>query len=138
MDPLCTIASAVGLAGNIIKWATAVMGAVDEFRDALSVAWDIEEEIKAVHAALGQVEIALQRDGGAIWRFQLDDVFSLSVEGCEALLRQINDEFDTLFGRADWGARLSIWWNSGEIRRLFGRLGTRKASLTLLVQALSL
>ncbi|KAK5653505.1 hypothetical protein OQA88_8764 [Cercophora sp. LCS_1] len=138
MDPLSITASAVGLSANIIRAAVAVKDAVNEFQDAPAVARDIEDEIRIVHAALRQVEAALQRDGGAIWRFQLDDVFSLSVEGCEVLLTQIEDEFDSLFGRADWRARLSIWWNGGEVRRLLGRLGTKKASLMLLVQALGL
>jgi hypothetical protein len=138
MDPLSITASAVGLSANVIRAAVAVKAAVDDFKDAPAVARDIEDEIRIVQAALRQVEVALQRDSGAIWRFQLHDVFSLSVEGCETLLKQIDSEFDALFGRADWRARLSIWWNGGEIRRLLGRLETRKASLMLLVQALSL
>jgi hypothetical protein len=138
MDPLSITVSAVGLSANIIRAAAAVKDAVDEFKDAPAIARDVEDEIRVVHAALRQVEVALQRDGGAIWRFQLDEVFCLSVEGCGSVLKQIDNEFDALFGRADWRACLSIWWNGGDIRRLLGRLGTRKASLMLLVQALSL
>jgi len=138
MNPLSIITSAVGLSANIIQAAAAVKDAVDEFKDAPAVARDIEDEIRTVQAALRRVGVALQRDSGVIWRYQLDDVFSLSVEGCESLLRQIDNEFDALFGRADWRARLSICWNSEEIRRLLRSLGTRKASLMLLVQALNL
>jgi len=115
-----------------------VKDAVDEFKDAPAVARDIEDEIRTVQAALRRVGVATQRDSGVIGRFQLDDVFSLSVEGCESLLRQIDNEFDALFGRADWRARLSICWNIEEIRRLLRSLGTMKASLMLLVQALNL
>ncbi|KAK0709326.1 hypothetical protein B0T26DRAFT_612365, partial [Lasiosphaeria miniovina] len=137
MDPLSITASAVSLSANIIRAVVSVKDAVDEFKDAPALARDIEDEIIIVQAAIRQVEVALQRDGGAIWRFQLDDVFSLSVQGCESVLKQIGNEIDALFGRVDWRARLLIWWNRGEIRWLLGRLGTRKASLTLLVQALS-
>jgi len=138
MNPLSIITIAVGFSANIIRAAAAVKDAVDEFKDAPAVARDIEDEIRTVQAALRRVGVATQRDSGVIGRFQLDDVFSLLVEGCESLLRQIDNEFDALFGRADWRARLSICWNSEEIRRLLRSLGTMKASLMLLVQALNL
>jgi len=138
MNPLSIITIAVGFSANIIRAAAAVKDAVNEFKDAPAVARDIEDEIRTVQAALRRVGVATQRDSGVIWRFQLDDVFSLSVEGCESLLRRIDNEFDALFGRADWRARLSICWNREEIRRLLRSLGTRKASLMLLVQALNL
>jgi len=138
MNPLSIITIAVGFSANIIRAAAAVKDAIDEFKDAPAVARDIEDEIRTVQAALRRVGVATQRDSGVIGRFQLDDVFSLLVEGCESLLRQIDNEFDALFGRADWRARLSICWNSEEIRRLLRSLGTMKASLMLLVQALNL
>jgi len=138
MNPLSIITIAVGFSANIIRAAAAVKDAVDEFKDAPAVARDIEDEIRTVQAALRRVGVATQRDSGVIWRFQLDDVLSLSVEGCESLLRQIDNEFDAHFSRADWRARLSMCWNSEEIRRLLRSLGTRKASLMLLVQALNL
>jgi hypothetical protein len=138
MDPLSITASAVGLAVNILRSAASVKDAVDQFRDAPAVARDIEDEIKIVQASLRQVEAALQRDPQAVWRLHLGDVFDLSVEGCRDTLQQINEEFKTLFGRHDWKLRIAVWWNAGEIGRMLGRLATKKGSLMLLVQALSL
>ncbi|KAK4041204.1 hypothetical protein C8A01DRAFT_34722 [Parachaetomium inaequale] len=138
MDPLSITASAVGLAANVLRSAASVKDAVDQFRDAPAVARDIEDEIKIVQASLRQVEAALQRDPQAVWRLHLGDIFDLSVDGCRDTLQQIEDEFNTLFGRRDWRLRIAVWWNAGEIGRLLGRLGTKKGSLMLLVQALSL
>ncbi|KAK4150129.1 hypothetical protein C8A00DRAFT_37263 [Chaetomidium leptoderma] len=138
MDPLSITASAVGLAVNILRSAASVKDAVDQFRDAPAVARDIEHEITIVQASLRQVEAALQRDAQAIWRLRLDDIFDLSVEGCRDTLQQIDQEFKSLFGRHDWRLRLAVWWNAGEMGRLLGRLETKKGSLMLLVQALSL
>ncbi|KAH6845812.1 hypothetical protein B0I37DRAFT_356238 [Chaetomium sp. MPI-CAGE-AT-0009] len=138
MDPLSITAGAVALAAHVLRSAAFVKEAVDQFRDAPALACDIEHEIKIVQAALRQVEAALHRDPQAIGRLSLDDVFELSVEGCRDTLREITQEFETLFGRRDWRVRLAVWWNSGDIRRLLGRLETKKGSLMLLVQALSL
>ncbi|KAK3299679.1 uncharacterized protein B0H64DRAFT_337782 [Chaetomium fimeti] len=138
MDPLSITAGAVSLAANVLRSAAFVKEAVDQFRDAPALARDIEHEIKVVQAALRQVEAALQRDPQAIKRLSLDDVFELSVEGCWDTLQDITHEFETLFGRHDWRLRVAVWWNSGDIRRLLGRLETKKGSLMLLVQALSL
>ena len=138
MDPLSITVGAVALAANVLRSAAFVKEAVDQFRDAPALARDIEHEIRIVQAALRQVEAALQRDPQAIRRLSLDDIFELSVEGCRSTLQDITQEFETLFGRHDWRLRLAVWWNSGEIRRLLGRLETKKGSLVLLVQALSL
>lgn len=138
MDPFSVTAGAVALAANVLRAAAFVKDAADQFQDAPAVARDIEDDIRIVQAALCQVETALQRDAGAIWRLRLNDVFDLSVEGCRDTLCKINQEFETLFGRYDWRARIALWWNNGEIRTLLARLETRKGSLMLLVQALSL
>jgi hypothetical protein len=138
MDPLTITASAVSLAANILRSAAYIKNAADEYRNAPSVVCDIEREVNIVHAALRQVEAALQRDAQAIFRLCLQDVFELSVEGCRDTLRHIDENFKALFGRRDWKVRVSVWWNAGEIRRLLMTLDAKKGSLMLLVQALSL
>lgn len=138
MDPLSITVGAVSLAADVLRSAAYVKEAVDQFRDAPTLARDIEHEIKIVQAALRQVEATLQRDPQAISRLSLADIFELSVEGCRDTLQEITQEFETLFGRHDWRLKLAMWWNSGDIRRLLGRLETKKGSLMLLVQALSL
>jgi hypothetical protein len=138
MDPLSITAGAVALAANVLRSAAFVKEAIDQFGDGPALARDIEHDVRIVQAALRQVETALQRDTQAIKRLSLDDIFELSVEGCRNTLREITREFEALFGRHDWRLRVAVWWNSGEIRRLLGRLETKKGSLVLLVQALSL
>ena len=138
MDPFSITATALALATNILRTAVSVKDAIDEFQDAPAIARDIEHEIKVVQAALRQVETVLQRDSHAIWRLELDDVFALSVEGCRDTLRDMDKELNGLFGRQDWKAAVAVWWSAGEIRRLLTRLETKKGSLVLLVQALSL
>ncbi|KAH6637309.1 hypothetical protein F5144DRAFT_620328 [Chaetomium tenue] len=125
MEPLSITAGAVGLAAHVLRSAAYVKEAVDQFRDAPTLAHDIEHEIKIVQAALRQVEAALQRDPQAINRLSLADIFELSVEGCRDTLQDITQEFEALFGRHDWRLKLAV-------------LETKKGSLMLLVQALSL
>jgi hypothetical protein len=138
MDPLSITVSAVALAANVLRSAAYIKDAADEYRNGPSVVCDIEGEVKIVQAALLQVEAALQRDAQSLCRLRLRNVFELSVEGCRDTLQQIDNDFEALFGRRDWRARLAVWWNAGEIRRLLATLDTKKGSLTLLVQALSL
>ena len=138
MDPFSITATALSLAVNVLRAVVSVKDAVDEFRDAPAVARDIEHETRVVQAALRQVEAVLRRDSHAIWRLELDDVFALSVEGCRDTLRDMDEELNGLFGRQDWKAAVAVWWHTGEIRRLLARLETKKGSLVLLVQALSL
>jgi len=138
MDPLSITASAVALATSALRVVLFVKDAADQFQDAPAAARDIQHDIQIVQAALLQVEAVLQRDQHAILRFHLQDVFDLSVEGCRETLRCINEEFLGLFGREDWKASFALWWNAGEIRRWLARLETKKGSLMLLVQALSL
>jgi hypothetical protein len=138
MDPLSITAGAVTLAANVLRSAAFVREAINQSRDGPALARDIEHDVRIVQAALHQVEAALQRDPQAIQRLFRDDIFELSVEGCRNTLQEITQEFETLFGLHDWRLRLAVWWNSGEIRRLLGRLETKKGSLVLPVQALSL
>lgn len=138
MDPLSITASALGLAAHVLKTAVLVKEAIGQLRDAPDTATDIEHDITITQAALRQVEAALGHDPQAIRRFGLNDVFDVSVKGCLESLQRIDEEFKSFFGRDDWHARLGIWWNGGELRRLVGRLEAKKGSLMLLVQALSL
>lgn len=138
MDPISITAGAVALAAHVLRAAASIKDTVGHFNDAPAVARDMEDEIKVVLAALLQIEAALQRDVEAVGRFRLAGVFDLAVGGCRDTLQHISQEFQTLFDRDDWRARFAIWWNASEIRRLLGRLETRKGSLMLLVQALSL
>lgn len=138
MDPLSITASAVALAASVLRAALFIKDAVDQFQDAPALARDIQAEITIVQAALLQVEVVLQRDHQTIRRFRLQEVFDVSVEGCRDALHQISQEFEDLFARDDWKASFVLWWNAGDIRRWFARLETKKGSLALLVQALSL
>ena len=138
MEPLSITASALGIAANVLKAALFVKEVVDQLKDAPSFVRDIADEITTIQAALSQVQAALAHDPQAIWRFRLDDIFDLSVNGCFETLQRIDEEFETFFWREDWRARLGVWWNTGDIRRYLGRLEARKGSLMLLVQALSL
>ncbi|KAK4101324.1 hypothetical protein N658DRAFT_72063 [Parathielavia hyrcaniae] len=138
MDPLSITASAIALAANVLRSAAYIKNAADEYRNGPSVTRDIEHEVKIVQAALRQVEAVLQRDAQAMSRLGLQDVFQISVAGCRDTLQRIGGDFEALFGRRDWRVRLAVWWNGGEIRRLLATLDTKKGSLMLLVQALSL
>ena len=102
IDPLSIAANAIGLSTDVIRAAVTVKDSVDEFKDAPAIARNMEDEIQVVQAALHQIKAALQQDSKAIWRLQLENVFRISVEECESMLRQIDDEFDALFGRSDY------------------------------------
>lgn len=138
MDPVSITAGAVGLAAHALRAAMFVKNTLHEMQDAPVFTRDIAEDIIVVQGSLREVELALSRNPLAIRSFGLDDIFDVSVGTCRDTLERISDEFESLFGRDDWGGRFAVWWSTGEIRRLLDALETKKGSLTLLVQALSL
>ncbi|KAK4442714.1 hypothetical protein QBC34DRAFT_338096, partial [Podospora aff. communis PSN243] len=138
MDPLSITAGAVGLAAHALRAAVFVRNTLNEMQDAPAFTRDIAEDIIVVQGSLNEIERALSRNPLAIRNFGLNEMFDVSVGGCHDVLERIGVEFDGLFGRDDWRGRLAVWWNTSAIHRLLESLGAKKASLTLLVQALSL
>ncbi|KAK0614506.1 hypothetical protein B0T14DRAFT_486798 [Immersiella caudata] len=138
MDPLSITAGAVGLAAQALRAAFFVRNTLNEMQDAPAFTRDIAEDIIIVQGSLHEIERTLSRSPHAIRNFGLDEMFDSSVGGCHGTLERIRDEFDDLFGREDWRGRFAVWWNTSAIHRLLESLGTKKASLMLLVQALGL
>ncbi|KAK0638578.1 hypothetical protein B0T16DRAFT_421375 [Cercophora newfieldiana] len=138
MDPLSITVGAVGLAAHALRAAIFVRNVWGELQNAPAFTRDIAEDIIVVQGSLHEIERVLSRNPHAIRSFDLNDVFDVSVQGCHDILERVGDEFDDLFGRDDWRGRFAVWWNAGEIRGLLESLETKKASLTLLVQALGL
>ena len=78
------------------------------------------------------------QDPVAIQRFGLEFVFSIAAKGCHATLLCIKKEYEFLFGRQDWKARILALWKDKEMVHLLGCLDRKKASIILLVLTLSL
>ncbi|KAF6799598.1 hypothetical protein CMUS01_15606, partial [Colletotrichum musicola] len=132
------ITAAASLAGAVFAASLKVKNTLDKLDDAPQNVSDVAEEVYAVRYALGQVEDVVRRDPDVVERLALADVFSLAVGGCHATLLRINEEYERLFARSDWKARVQALWKDGEMTRLLGRLDRKKATLTLLTQTLNL
>lgn len=138
MDPLTIVTAAASLAGAVLKASFKIKETVDAYDDAPQNVADIAEEVHAVQIALRQVESVVLQDPEAIERLNLEDVFAVAVNGCHATLLSISKEYEDLFLRSDWRAKIKVLWKDGEMTRLLGRLDRKKATLTLLTQTLNL
>jgi hypothetical protein len=138
MDPLSITAAAIGLAVNVFSTALKAKDGFDKLCDAPQLLSDVADEVVLVHAALRQVEEALNDDSHVVARFALEEVFGVAVKGSYATLMCISKEFDQLMGRDDWKARVAVVWRASEMMTLLGRLDRKKASIALLVQLLNL
>ncbi|KAF6810111.1 hypothetical protein CSOJ01_06523 [Colletotrichum sojae] len=138
MDPISIITAAASLAGAVFAASLKIKNTLDQLDDAPQNVSDVAEEVYAVRYALGQVEDVVRRDPDVVERLALADVFSLAVGGCHATLLRINEEYERLFARSDWKARVQALWKDGEMTRLLSRLDRKKATLTLLTQTLNL
>ncbi|CCF37769.1 hypothetical protein CH063_09020 [Colletotrichum higginsianum] len=138
MDPLTIVTAAASLAGAVLKASFKIKETVDAYDDAPQNVADIAEEVHAVQIALRQVESVVLQDPQAIERLNLEDVFAVAVNGCHATLLSISKEYEDLFLRSDWRAKIKVLWKDGEMTRLLGRLDRKKATLTLLTQTLNL
>ncbi|KZL84555.1 hypothetical protein CI238_05230 [Colletotrichum incanum] len=138
MDPLTIVTAAASLAGVVLKASFKIKDTIDAYDDAPQNISDLAEEVQAVQIALRQVESVVLHDPEAIQRLGLEDVFTVAVNGCHATLLSISKEYEDLFLRSDWKAKIKALWKDGEMTRLLGRLDRKKATLTLLTQTLNL
>ncbi|EFQ34030.1 uncharacterized protein GLRG_09174 [Colletotrichum graminicola M1.001] len=138
MDPLSIVTAAASLAGAVLKASFKIKETIDAYEDAPQSIADIADEVHAVQIALRQVESVVSQDPDAIERLGLEDVFAIAVNGCHATLLSISKEYENLFLRSDWKAKIQALWKEGEMTRLLGRLDRKKATLTLLTQTLNL
>ncbi|GJC78868.1 hypothetical protein ColTof3_06909 [Colletotrichum tofieldiae] len=138
MDPLTIVTAAASLAGVVLKASFKIKETIDAYDDAPQNISDLAEEVHAVQIALRQVESVVLHDPEAIQRLGLEDVFTIAVNGCHATLLSISKEYEDLFLRSDWKAKIQALWKDGEMTRLLGRLDRKKATLTLLTQTLNL
>ncbi|KAK1984763.1 hypothetical protein LZ30DRAFT_686701 [Colletotrichum cereale] len=138
MDPLTIVTAAASLAGAVLKASFKIKETVDAYEDAPQSIADIADDVHAVQIALRQVESVVSQDPDAIERLGLEDVFTIAVNGCHATLLSISKEYENLFLRSDWKAKIQALWKEGEMARLLGRLDRKKATLTLLTQTLNL
>ncbi|KAK2030020.1 hypothetical protein LX32DRAFT_717519 [Colletotrichum zoysiae] len=138
MDPLSIVTAAASLAGAVLKASFKIKETIDAYDDAPQSIADVADEVHAVQIALRQVESVVSQDPNAIERLGLEDVFTVAVNGCHATLLSISKEYENLFLRSDWKAKIQALWKEGEMTRLLGRLDRKKATLTLLTQTLNL
>ncbi|KAK1959943.1 hypothetical protein LY78DRAFT_696706 [Colletotrichum sublineola] len=138
MDPLTIVTGAASLAGAVLKASFKIKEIIDVYDDAPQSIADIAEEVHTVQIALRQVESVVSQDPDTIERLGLEDVFTIAVNGCHATLLSISKEYENLFLRSDWKAKIMVLWKEGEMVRLLGRLDRKKATLTLLTQTLNL
>ncbi|KAK2011577.1 hypothetical protein LZ32DRAFT_606399 [Colletotrichum eremochloae] len=138
MDPLTIVTGAASLAGAVLKASFKIKEIIDVYDDAPQSIADIADEVHTVQIALRQVESVVSQDPDTIERLGLEDVFTIAVNGCHATLLSISKEYENLFLRSDWKAKILVLWKEGEMVRLLGRLDRKKATLTLLTQTLNL
>lgn len=138
MDPLSITSAAVSLAGVVFTVATKVKEISDTLTNAPQAIWDIADEVLVLQAVLKQVERLVKRDPNSVERLEIDDVFKLTVKGCHATLLCISKEYQNIFTRFDWKARILALWKHGEMEQLLLRLARKKADLGLLIEMLNL
>lgn len=138
MDPLSITTGALTLAGVVLKSSITARDCIGQLEDAPQTVADVADEIQTMRAALREVEIVIKQDPDAIERFGLQDVFGIAIKGCHATMMCIRKEYEHLFSRRDWKARIVVLWKEHEMAALLGRLDRKKASIAILVQTLTL
>ncbi|KAK7408754.1 hypothetical protein QQX98_009052 [Neonectria punicea] len=138
MDPLSITTTALTLASLVFKYSVQVRDCIEGLRDAPQSIADIADEVQTMQVALREVENTIRQDPYAIDRYDLQEVFAISVKGCHAIIMCISEEYQHLFHRVDWKGRILVLWKENDMTGLLVRLDRKKATIAMLMQALSL
>ncbi|KAH7141178.1 hypothetical protein B0J13DRAFT_526425 [Dactylonectria estremocensis] len=138
MDPLSISTNALSLAAVVFKTSVTLRDMFDDYSDAPQAISDVSDEDKVMQAALRVVESAIRAEPHAIARFDLEDMFSLAVKGCHTTLLYVRKQYEQLFGREDWKAKIMVLWKNHEMTSFGTRLDRKKSTIGILVQTLNL
>src|SRR5438876_589188 len=104
MDPLSITAAALAVTTECVTIAVALKNASEGYAGAPATISALADETKVVAASLTQLERVMQRHPSLLRSDELGGIFNIAVRGCEATLRRILRELETLMGRRDWRA----------------------------------
>jgi len=138
IEPLSATAAALTIATRCITAGTEIYNGVQRYRNAPDSLNSLIEAIRITRAAIAAVERLVTVQKITTLSPELEDVFPITVKGCEAVLLCIEQEFAAYAANPNWWARIRTLWKKDTMESLLNRLQRSQGHLHLLMDTMNL